>query len=185
MQEENEGINSYTKRFKNIADLVEAQSGGIPIMLRNYANAHKEKLGDTYKRLLAFIYAENSSRKKSAELLKALDNDYAAAPKGKGDERFPKDIYEAVSRVVTYKPIVVTQGTMEENQSEKKVALVQPGKNNKKREIECFRCGKNGHIARNCREDLPSQDETYEEKAVDDEKKQKKKATETKFAQFE
>jgi hypothetical protein len=40
-------------------------------------------------------------RKKSGELLKKLDNDYAAAAKGKGDVVFPKDLAEVVSRVTT------------------------------------------------------------------------------------
>jgi hypothetical protein len=52
------------------------------------------------------MLVENSSGKKSGELLKKLDNDYAAAAKGKGDEVFPKDLAEAVSRVTTYKPMM-------------------------------------------------------------------------------
>jgi hypothetical protein len=99
---ETEGMNSYTKRFKNAADLVQAQCGGTPIQIRNYANKHGIQPSEAYNRLLAYLYVENSSSRKSGEVLKALDNDYAAAPKGKGDQTFPKDITEAVTRVTTY-----------------------------------------------------------------------------------
>jgi hypothetical protein len=97
-QGETEGTNSYTKRFKNAADLVQAQCGVTPIQLRNYAKKHSIQTSEAYDRLLAYLYMENSSSRKSGELIKALDNDYAAAPKGKGDETFPKDITEAVTR---------------------------------------------------------------------------------------
>jgi hypothetical protein len=90
-QEDNEGLNSYVKRFNNATDLIEAQCCGTPIILRSYAKAQEVTLKEAYEWVLAYLLAENSSGKKSGELLKRLDNDYAAAAKGKGDEVFPKD----------------------------------------------------------------------------------------------
>ena len=107
-QDESEGISSYAKRFKNVADLIEAQCGGTPILMRTYAKKHNVTVEDVYQRVIAYMFVENAAEKKSRELLKALDNEYAGAPKGKGDEKFPTNLKEAVTRVATYKPMVVT-----------------------------------------------------------------------------
>jgi hypothetical protein len=74
-QGETEGMNTYTKRFKNAADLVQAQCGGTPIQIRNCAKKHGIQPSEAYNPLLAYLYVENSSSRKSGELLKALDND--------------------------------------------------------------------------------------------------------------
>jgi hypothetical protein len=136
-QEEGESINSYLKRSKNSADLVEAQCDGTPILLRKYAKSQKVKEEEAYSRLLAYFFVENSSGRKSGELLNILDNDYAAAPKGKGDNMIPKTLTEAVTRVTTYKPMVaeISKGDQSKiskfgshGDSEKTVALHSQGR---------------------------------------------------------
>jgi hypothetical protein len=54
--------------------------------------------------VLAYLLVENSSGKKSGELLKKMDNNYSAAAKGKEYLVFPKDLADAVTRFSTYKP---------------------------------------------------------------------------------
>jgi hypothetical protein len=43
-----------------------------------------------------------------------LDNDYNAAPTGTGDDIFPKNITEAVTRVNTYRPKIAPTTTKRE-----------------------------------------------------------------------
>jgi hypothetical protein len=62
-QGDTEGINSYTKRFKTAADLVETQCGGTPVALRHYSSKHNVEQDEAYDRLLAYICLENSTAK--------------------------------------------------------------------------------------------------------------------------
>jgi hypothetical protein len=93
-------------------------------------------------------------------LSKTLDNDYGAAPKGTGDEKFPKDLAEAVIRVTTYKPMMTARDdTNNKTINDKKASFAQQNRSGKK-EVTCFRCNKKGHLARDCKEKSKKEKET-------------------------
>jgi hypothetical protein len=65
-------LNSHVKIFKNTTDLMEAQCGGTPIILRSYAKAHEVTHKEAYDRVLAYWLVVNSSGKKSGEIFKEM-----------------------------------------------------------------------------------------------------------------
>jgi hypothetical protein len=62
---------------------------------------------------------EISTATKCGELLKPLDNDYAAALKGKRDKNTPMNLTKTLTRIATYKPMEA-EDTMTKNHAKRR-----------------------------------------------------------------
>jgi len=115
-QEENEGLNDFTKRFNNAVDIMETTHGPLPMTAylrtrEDYTNAsnqeEKTKVVSTqYNRFKAFIYLKALDGKRSSKLVEDLGNQYAL-----GTDQFPTTVTRATEAVVAYKNRVKQQSS--------------------------------------------------------------------------
>ena len=102
-QGETESLAAYTKRFRTVKDLMEAQHGKLDLAVyvikqEDYdEDQHDQLTEEAYDEFLAYSFMTGADPKRSGDLMKELSNDYAL-----GSDRYPEDIGTAASALQNY-----------------------------------------------------------------------------------
>ena len=97
-QGKGEGLVSYSKRFKNAVDVMEARCGPLspsafaPKMKGHPQKDHKKFRENAHSQFLAHRLTAGADPNRSGNILQELNNDFA-----KGNDNYPQDIPTAVS----------------------------------------------------------------------------------------
>ena len=153
-QSEKEHLTLYYKRFQSLIERVELSYGVIApvgVAERNpkYSKAKdQEKMVSVERdRLLAYLFVAGAKRD-FKPMLRGLDNDYML-----GDDRYPDTVEEALQVLMIYEE----RNVYKKKGPSKKEKEDTPGLSFAQREEMyqkglCFKCGKKGHKARECKE---------------------------------
>ncbi len=139
-QLERENLAMYYKRFINTAEVAESQWGTMaPTRLMKKKNSKSEEK-ECRDKFLACVFLAGVDRKRYGRLVNDLNNAFLA-----GQKNHPTTVEGAMTMLSHYtneKPRQNEYGKLVET------SFLQSGGNS--RGIRCYRCGKRGHIARNC-----------------------------------
>ena len=163
-QGEQESLPAYYRRVKSLVERVELSYGELaPTTVATREPKYKKDAGMAMKRardkMVAYLFVQGAN-KIYKPLLKGLDNDYTL-----GDDRYPETIEEAMTVLTEYGNR--NGGTpYPKKQPEEKVELnfAQMSVEEMRRKGLCYKCGKKGHRAFEC-------------KKVDDNKTEQKEET--------
>ena len=164
-QKEHESLVDYTKRFKVAADIFTSHIGG-PIYFSKIVDGKAETINDTdtnemkeekrekrkeiikntHERFLTCMYLENADDKKYGSLCKTLNTQYAL-----GNDQFPVTIPEATNILSAYKMDNAKDFNKTQNKSNKKKPEDSLNISFAQMKGLCYCCGKQGHLATDCR----------------------------------
>ena len=160
-QGSNEDLTKYYKRFKSTLEHVERSYGPIsPVAAAEkdseYEKSKKKTTEKVAAQMSACVFMRGADYKMYGPLLKELDNDYIF-----GDSKYPDTVEEALEVMTVYCERNKNRRQIRSKQSEGlEMTFAQTNKMSKEEMMEqglCFKCGKKGHRAFECKETEPKQ----------------------------
>jgi len=158
-QGEKERITNYHERFLAMKDVIEVQWGGFypEVLAKKEKGAEAKKIATAQEKMLVGIFLRGSN---NVDLKAELNNSYLS-----GNDKYPKTIDEALSLMMHYqdgkgKKNSETMISRDEEQIPASGHATSFAQVVEKR--TCFKCGKKGHIARNCKDNNNNESSNYQ-----------------------
>jgi hypothetical protein len=160
-QGSSEDLTKYYKRFKSTVEHVERSYGPIsPVAAAEkdieYDKAKKKTTEKVAAQMLACVFMRGADHKMYGHLMKELDNDYTL-----GDSKYPDTVEDALEiMTVYYERNKNRRSTRSKINEELGLTFAQTNQTTKEEMMQlglCFKCGKKGHRAFECKEKGPVQ----------------------------
>ena len=146
-QQDQEDLVDYYKRFISMVEMVERSYGKIapeeiakkdPI----YSTDQEKAVESTRDKMLAFMFMDGANKRYYGMLMRDIGNDFAL-----GNGHYPKTIEDALQVLSLYSDQKRYIKRDQNDDNEAKVVLAQTDGKNK---LKCWKCGKEGHIKKDC-----------------------------------
>lgn len=173
-QKEDEGLTAYYKRFESVVERIERAYGEIsPVAVAEkdpkYNQGKAKAISRERDRMLAYMFMQ-SGHKGFTPLLRDMENDYAL-----GHGKFPETVEEALQVLTMYMEQPLYKIIMKKQKKEKQdgeatpeMSFAQMSKKEKMKKGLCFKCGKKGHLAANCKEDEEEEEQQHFQQLQDE-----------------
>ena len=145
-QHDSEDLLDYYNRFVALVEHVESEYGKIvPEEVAKKDPKYKDKKTDAREKardaVLACVFMDRANKKRFGHMMKKLEQDYALD----GDTKYPESVEDALRVLTMYEESNLKRGKQSSGEDvSPKLSFAQ------RRKVECYECGEEGHIKRNC-----------------------------------
>ena len=156
-QQDEEDLVDYHKRFMSMNEMVERAYGAVAplaVAKKNTTAYGKDPDGTLLaekNRMLAYLFMDGADKKIFSYLLKNMSNDHAL-----GTKKYPEDVETALQIMMLFQ-----EGAQKKMDAEKRrkqaedespgLSFAQMTKAQMMKNGLCFKCGKKGHCANECK----------------------------------